>query len=155
MAGKKLSRDILTSKEIADLLCQHIAIRSQIRFLINGLNDLSIESNQEIAPTPTLNEQIRLYRYLLNDFQEAIRRHNALYQRIEMLNGVTSSEEIIIEKKEIEQQLDNIIWLAYEAVYNGLQLEELNRCASDIIEAVNRICESIDEHMVKEEKALK
>ena len=155
MAEKIAAGDILARKELSDLLGQHVAIRSQMRFLIERLNDLSVQSNQRIAPLTTLNEKIFLYRYLLDNFQEAIRCHNELYERIEMLYGGILNEEIIIEQKEIEEQLDNIVSVTHNAVYHRLQRHELNRYASDIIKGVNRICESIDMHIAKKERALK
>jgi len=125
-----------------------------MRFLIKGLNDMSIQSNQEITPSTTLNEQISLYRYMLDDFQEAMRRHNELFTYIELLCGGFFDEEIMIEKKEIENQLDNIVQKAHNAAYHGLQRGELSRYVSDIIEGVNRICETIEVHMSKEERVL-
>jgi len=154
MAEKRSSADILTRKGIADLVCEHMAIRSQMRFLIKGLNDISIQTDQEISPSANLNERISRYRYSLDDFQEAIRRHNQLSKRIAMLHGAVFNEELIIEQKEIEKQLHNIVWTAHNAVYHELQGDELTKCVSDIVKRVNKICKSIDEHMAKKERVL-
>ena len=155
MTEKRSATDILTRKELSDLVHQHVAIRSQMRFLIKGLNNISIQSNRETALSTNLNEQISLYRYSLDDFQEALRRHNQLSRRIEMLCGAVFNKELVIEQKEIEKQLDNIVWIAHNAAYHELQPDELIRCVSDIVAGVNKICESIDVHMAKRERAFK
>lgn len=151
---KTASVSISARKEMSYLLCQHVAIRSQMRFLIKRLNDIFMQPYQKIAPSTKLNEQVSLYSYLLDDFQEAIRRHNALYEGIKMHYGNIFNEEIIIEQKEIEKQLDNVVWITHNAVCHRLQQDELNRCIYYIIERVNRICESIDVHMAKKERVL-
>lgn len=154
MSENRASADILTRKVMSSLLYQHEAIRSQMRFLIKGITNIFIQSNLEISPPTSLSEKISLYRYSLDDFQEAIRRHNGLYEHIEMLYGGFFNEELMIEQKEIEKQLDNIVRIAHNAVYHGLQRDELGRFISDIIERVNRICETIDVHMTKEKIVL-
>jgi len=154
MIEKRKSRNTLAGKERADLLSQHAAIRSQMRFLINKLDDLSIPSSKETALSTTLNDHIRLYRYLLIDFKEAIRRHNESYERIEMIYSGIINKEIIIEKKAIEKKLDNIISAANNAAYCQLRKEELNKCASNITQGVYKICESIEVHMEKRRKSI-
>ena len=151
---KGKSRNTLARKGGADLLSQHAAIRSQMRFLIKKLDDLCIPSSQEMATSTTLNEHISLYRYLLIDFKEAIRRHNESYERIKILYGGIINKEIIIEKRVIEKKLDNIISAANNAVYCQLRKEELNKCASNITEGVYKICESIEVHLEKRRKSI-
>lgn len=155
MIENRISRNTsLARKERADLLSQHVAIRSQMRFLIKKLDDLSMPSSQKTALSTALNEHISLYRYLLIDFKEAIRRHNESYERVEMLCGVIINKEIIIEKKAIEKKLDNIISTANNAAYCQLRKKELNKCASNITRGVYKICESIDGHMEKRRKRI-
>ena len=72
-----------------------------------------------------------------------------------MLLGRTLVEDIMWEHETIQKQVDNAISLAENAVYNKLHREELNKCASDIREAVNRICESIGAHIAREDRLLK
>jgi len=97
-----------------------------------------------------LNEQITLYRWSLYDFREAIRRHIDLDERI-FKN--TSWQHFGCrpkgEHETIREQLDKAISFAENAVYNKLSNEELNKCASDIVEAVDKICKSIRAHVAQ------
>jgi hypothetical protein len=145
-----------TKKEITDLMQEHVAIRAHMKFLINSLSSLATQSSQGTAQSTQLKDQITLYRWPLYDFREAIRRHIDLDERIfETLLGSTLVEDIMGEHETIQKQVDNAIWLAENAVYNKLRLEELDKCASDIREAVNRICELIGTHIGKEDRLLK
>ncbi len=145
----------VTSKT-SDLTSEHKAIREHMKFLTNSLSSLATKSSQRTSQSTQLKDQITLYRWSLYDFREAIRRHIDLDERIfEMLLSSTSVKDIMGEHETIQKQVDNAISLAENAVYNKSHREELNKCASDIKEAVNRICESIETHTAKEDRLLK
>ena len=142
--------------EVNKLMWEHKAISAHMKFLTDSLRKMTVPSSQGTAQSDRLQEQIRLYRWSLYDFREAIRRHIDLDERIfAMLLGRTSVEDIMGEHETIQKQLDNAISLAENAVYNKLRREELNKCASDITGAVSKICESIGAHMAKEDRLLK
>ncbi len=135
-----------------DLTWEHQAIRKQMKFLTSSWSDLASQSSKGNAQTTKLKDQITLYRWSLYDFREAVRRHIDLDVRIfEQLPGITPSEELPGEHEVIQELLDKAISLAEDAVYNKLSEEDLNKCASDIKDAVDRICELIGAHTAKED----
>ena len=139
-----------------DLMWEHKAIRKQIKFLTNSLSGLSTQSSQGGVQSNQLNDQITLYRWSLYDFREAIRRHIDLDERIfKIPPGSTPGVGLRGEHETIREQLDKAISLAENAVYNKLSNEELNKSASDIVEVVDRVCESIVAHIAKEDRLLK
>jgi glycogen phosphorylase len=145
-----------TNLDPADLIEEHQAIGEHIKFLTNSLNGIDKPLSQEKSQSTQPKDQIRLYRWSLYDFREAIKRHIDLDERIfRMLDGSTSIETIIEEHKTIQKQLEGAISLAENAVYNKLSQEEQNKCASEIKESVDKICQSIGAHMVEENKQLK
>jgi hemerythrin-like domain-containing protein len=127
-----------------------------MKFLTKALKKLTAQSHGENGKSAQLKEQIRLYRWSLYDFQEAIRRHIELDEQIfQALHRRVSLEELSKEHKEIRKQIDDVIQLAENAVYNQLDREELNQSANNIREAVKRICESCQAHIAKEDALLK
>jgi hypothetical protein len=144
----------MTTQE--DLGWEHQAIRNQMKFLTNSWSDLAGKSNQGITQSARLKNQIRLYRWSLYDFREAIRRHIDLDERLfKNLPSATPGEDLNGEHETIQKLLDKAISLAENAVYNKLSKEELNKCASDIKEAVDRICDLIGAHTAKEDDLMK
>ncbi len=138
-----------TENEMTGLMGEHEAIRAHMKFLINSLSSLAVQSIQ-------VKDQIRSYRWGLYDFRDGIRRHIELDERIfETLPGNTSVEETMREHEEIQKQADDVIRLADDAVESKLGREELNQRALDIREAFNRICELIEAHTAKEDRLLK
>ncbi len=143
-----------TKQEIAELMWQHKAIGKHMEFLTKSLSGLATQSSRGTAQSAQLKDQITLYRWSLYDFREAIRRHIDLDESIlEALPG-TSVEATMGEHETIQKQLDNVIRLAENAVYNKLRRDELNKCALDIRDAVNGICRAIGAHMAKEDRLL-
>jgi hypothetical protein len=139
-----------------DLTWEHQAIRKQMKFLTNSWGDLASQSSQGIAKSNKLKDQITIYRWSLYDFREAVRRHIDVDERLfENLPSSTSSEELPGEHEIIQKLLDKAISLAEDAVYNKLSEEDLNKCASDIKKAVDRISELISAHTAKEDMLLK
>jgi len=165
MAAKELLADKRTRKEVSELLCQHPAIRSQMRLLIKGVNDLSLQSNEEIMASTTLKEQLTCYHFLLIDFLEAMKLRDVQYENIEICNFIKPEEEFAVKYTEIIEQLDQVIFVVKNALYQNIYweelnkyniyCEELNRYIADIIKGVNRICKSIEIHMAEEERVLK
>lgn len=139
-------------KELSELMWQHKAIIDHIKFLTDSLSDLATPSSQLKKQTTFYSS---LYRWSLYDFRETIRRHIELDERIfKMLPGSAPIKFSRSEHDKIQKQVDSAIWLAENAVYNKLSREELNKCTSDTIEASDRICASITEHVAKEDKIL-
>ena len=139
--------------EIKNLIQQHQAIQAHMKFLINSLSTLSTQSNQEVSYSIPLKDRIALYRWSLYDFREAIQLQIELDDRIFL--GSSSTEEILREHQRIREQIDIAIRLAENAVYHNISQEELNIYSLNIIEAVNKICESIEQHIAKEDNLLK
>lgn len=141
--------------EIKNLIQQHQAIQAHMKFLINSLSTLSTStpSNQEVPYSIPLKDRIALYRWSLYDFREAIQLQIELDDRIFI--GSSSIEEIFMDHQKIREQIDITIRLAENAVYHNISQEELNIYSLNIIEAVNKICESIGQHIAKEDNLLK
>jgi len=139
--------------EIKNLIQQHQAIQAHMKFLINSLSTISTQSNQEVSYSMPLKDRIALYRWSLYDFREAIQLQIELDDRIFL--GSSSTEEILREHQRIREQIDITIRLAENAVYHNISQEELNIYSLNIIEAVNKICESIGQHISKEDNLLK
>jgi len=141
--------------EIKNLIQQHQAIQAHMRFLINSLSTLSTStpSNQEVSYSIPLKDRIALYRWSLYDFREAIQLQIELDDRIFL--GSSSTEDIFMDHQKIREQIDITIRLAENAVYHNISQEELNIYSLNIIKAVNKICESIEQHMAKEDNLLK
>ena len=138
-----------TENEMTGLMREHEAIRAHMKFLINSLSSLAVQSAQA-------KDQIRRYRWGLYDFRDGIRRHVELDERIfEKLPGNTSVEETMKEHEEIQKQADDVIRLADDAAESELGREKLNQRALNIREAFNRICELIEAHTAKEDRLLK
>lgn len=146
---------MVTMEEVADQMRQHEIIRSHIRFLIALLSNLTGQSGQQTAQLRTLNEQISLYRWSLYDFQEAVSCHMETDEHIFGMvcdHGVL--EVLMQEHEEIKKQMDSIVSLAQNAIYQKLRRKELSKCASDIVEGANKTCELLSVHMAKEESIL-
>jgi hemerythrin-like domain-containing protein len=147
-----------TRKEIGDLLRQHEAIRAHMKFLTRALKKLTAQSHQG-DPAATrkteLKEHIKLYRWSLYDFREAIRRHIEMDDRIfNVLLDTHLSEEMDRGHEEISRRIDKVIGLAEEAVYNNLGRKELNRSAAEIKEAVKQLCNYCESHIALEDSVL-
>jgi len=143
---------ITSDNEIKDLIQQHQAIQAHMKFLMKALSPLSMQSNQGIEQSTQLKDRIVLYRWSLYDFREAIQRQVELDNQIFL--GSSSIEEILREHQTIRDQIDIVIGLAENTVFNEMSQEELNICSLKIIEAVNKICKSIEQHIAKEDKLL-
>jgi hypothetical protein len=139
--------------EIKNLIQQHQAIQAHMKFLINSLSTLSTPSNQDMPYSIPLKDRIALYRWSLYDFKEAIQLQIELDDRIFL--GTSSTEEILREHQGIREQINITIQLAENAVYHNISQEELNIYSLNIIKAVNKICESLEQHITKEDKLLK
>jgi hypothetical protein len=139
--------------EIKNLIQQHQAIQAHMKFLINSLSTISAQSNQEVPYSIPLKDRIALYRWSLYDFREAIQLQIELDDRIFL--DSSSTEEILREHERIREQIDITIRLAENAVYHNISQEELNIYSLNIIKAVNKICESIEQHIAKEDNLLK
>ena len=145
-----------TDKEVADLVQQHQAIEAHMRFLTKALKTLTTQSYGEEGKSAQLKEQIKLYRWSLYDFREAIRRHIELDEHIfQALLSHVPLEELSKEHEEIRKQIDDVIRQAENAVYNKLSREELNQGANTIREAVEKICQVCQAHIAKEDSILK
>ena len=142
-----------SDSESKNLIQQHQAIQAHMKFLINSLSTLSTQTNQEMPYSIPLKDRIALYRWSLYDFREAIQRQIELDERIFL--GSSSTEGILREHQGIREQINIAIGLAENAVYHKINQEELNIYSLNIIEAVNKICESIEQHIAKEDKLLK
>jgi hypothetical protein len=149
--------DIMTTSdnEIKNMIQRHQAIQAHMKFLINSLSTLSTstQSNQETTYSTPLKDRIALYRWSLYDFREAIQRQIELDERIFL--GSSSTEGILREHQGIREQIDIVLGLSENAVYNKTSQEELKINSLNIIEAVNRICESIEKHIAKEDELVK
>ncbi len=142
-----------SDNEIKNLILQHQAIHAHMKFLTQALSTLSLQSNQGIAKLTPLKDRIVLYHWSLYDFREAIQRQVELDDRIFL--GSSSTEEILREHQKILEQIDMAIRLAENAVYNKISQAELIIYSLNIIEAVNKICDLIEQHIAKEDKLLK
>ena len=142
-----------SDNEISNLIHQHQAVKTHMKFLINALSPLYTQSDQEIPYSTLLKDRIALYRWSLYDFKEAIQRQIELDERIFL--GERSMEEILRENQGILEQINNAIVLAENAVDNKTNQEELKTYSLNIIEAVNRICKTIELHMTKEDELVK
>ncbi len=152
----QLMNAMSVTTETADVTWEHRAIREHMNFLSNSLSSLARESSQGAAESTSIKDPITLYRWSLYDFREAIRRHIDLDERIfGLLLGSTAVKEIMGEHETIQKQLDLAIALAENAIYNKLRPAEQGQYASDIGEAVKKICESIGAHIAKEDLLLK
>lgn len=142
-----------SDNEIKNLIQQHQAVQAHMNFLINALSTLSTQSNQEMLYSTSLKDRIALYRWSLYDFREAIQRQIELDERI--LLGSSATEGILREHQGIQEQINVAIGLAESAVYHKTSQEELKIYSLNIIEAVNRICKAIEQHMTKEDELVK
>jgi hypothetical protein len=141
-----------TDMEIVNLVQHHQAIQAHLKFLIHSVGRLDPQSCR-IASSSALHNRIALYRWSLYDFKEAIQRHNELDKRI--FQGSRAIERVTKENQAILEQITGTIALADSAVNNKVMREELNVFLVKITMALNKICETIDLHMAKEEALVK
>ncbi len=145
-----------TKKETNDLIREHEAIRAYMKPLIASLKSMATEPGQENLRAAPLKDQIRLYRWSLYDFREAVRRHTVLDDRIlKTLQGNASAEAIMGEHLSIQSRLDSAIRLAEDAVYKDVDRKELSQYAARIKETVSTLCVSIEKHIDEEARLLK
>jgi hypothetical protein len=142
-----------SDNEISNLIHQHQAVQAHMKFLINALSTLYTQSDQEMPSSTPLKDRIALYRWSLYDFKETIQRQIELDERIFL--GSRSKEGILREHQGILEQINNAIVLAENAVSNKTSQEELKIYSLNIIEAVNRICETMELHMTKEDELVR
>jgi hypothetical protein len=139
----------ITDNEMKSLRREHEAIRMQMKFLTDLLIGLSAQS----TPVKDL-----LWRYRLNlwDFQEMVRRHAILNERIfKVMVDSDLIAHLKSEHEEIRKQIDGAIQLADTAVGSEIGQGELEQYKVAVRGAVNRLCELIIAHMAKEDKLLK
>jgi len=134
--------------EMKGLMRRHVGIRAQLEFLTRSLTRWS----KEKAP---LKDLIWGYRHNLLDFQEIVRQHIKLDERI--IGPIVSGdmkEQLAKEHALIRSQIKEVIALANDAVNSELNQEEQYRYASDIREAVHKIFKLIETHTAREDELL-
>jgi hypothetical protein len=132
---------------------KHQAIHAHMKYLINAVGRLDLQSCMHIAKSNSLKNRITLYRWSLFDFKEAIQRDTELHKRFFLYNPLL--EDILRKNQEILEQIDDTLVLAENAFNGKLLREELNVILVKINLAVNAICESIKLNMTKEEELVK
>ena len=138
-----------SNDEMAGLMREHEAIRVQMKVLIASLSSLAAQPDQ-------VKDQIWQYRQKLWDFEETIRRHIALDERLfKTILVSTMNKEVTKEHHDIQKEVNDAVLLASDAVENELSREEMNKSALTIREIIDRICTMIELHTVKEDKLLK
>ena len=153
--NKEGNSDVRVAQIIADLLCQHDIIRTQIKYLCEALDNLSAHQDRSISSI-ALSQQMGLFRWSLYDFQEGIQHHIRLDMLIlEFLGGESHTDDIRQEHEEIGEQFDKVIMLIRKSVFSELSRKEMFECFSEISEGIYTICDSIKQHMDKEERLLK
>jgi hypothetical protein len=145
----------MTNSEIGItvLVQQHQSIHAHLRFLIHAVGRLDPQSCQGMADSSSLTNRIALYRWSLYDFKEAMKRHNESDKRI--FQGNRSIERLLKEHQRILEKIDGAIELAEIVAKNGLFREELNVYLVKIALTINKVCETIELHMTKEEDLIK
>ncbi|HEX9896213.1 MAG TPA: hypothetical protein VGA85_00935 [Dehalococcoidales bacterium] len=143
-------------KEITDLFGQHDAIRAQMKFLTNSLKELAVQPDLGIKKSAQVKEQLQSYCYALRDLRDGVITHIELDERIFGVHSTTASDKRMeTEHKSIRKQIDRAIQLADEAIDGKLSGDELNRRASEIADAVDKIRKLIGTHTAKEDSLLK
>ncbi len=147
---------IAINDEMAGLMREHEAIRAQMKVLIASLNSLAAQSNLGTAQPAQVKDHIWQYRQKLWDFQETIRRHIELDERLFKAILVSPLiEEVIKEHQDIQKKVNDAVSLASNAVENELSREEMNQSALTIREIIDRICTAIELHTAKEDRLLR
>lgn len=145
-----------TKKETNELIREHEAIRAHMKSLIASLKSMATEGGQENLRVAPLKDQIRLYRWSLYDFREAVRRHIGLDDRIlKTLQGSASADALMVEHPGIQSQLDSAIRLAEDAVYKDIDRKEMGQYAARIKETVITLWGAIENHIEEENKLLR
>jgi hypothetical protein len=145
----------ITRNRVEDLMWQHEAINSHMKFLTRSMGTLVAQPNQ-VKISTQLNDQISLCLWSLYDFQEAILRHVELDECIfKTLHVNILMEEITSEHEEIKNRVKDVIRSAESAVSNKLSRPDLGKCALEMSKGINTIRELISSHMAKEDNALK
>jgi hypothetical protein len=139
--------------EISNLIQQHQSTQAHMKFLINAVGRLDPQSCREMASSAALRNRISLYRWSLYDFKEAIQRHNELDKRI--FPDSRSAEGILKEHQGIMELIDSTIMLAENSANIDNSREQLNVYLVKITMAVNKVCETIELHMTKEDELVK
>ena len=139
--------------EIRNLVQQHQSTQAHIKFLIHSVGRLDPQLCREMANATSIMNRIALYRWSLYDFKEAMQRHDELDRRI--FRGRRSIEGIIKEHQGIMEQVSSAIVLAESAVNNSVSREELNVYLVKTTIAVNKICETIELHLAREDELLR
>jgi hypothetical protein len=145
--------DIMTnsSTKTNNLIQRYQSIKAHMKFLINSVGRLDLQSCRGMADSMLLKNRIALYRWSLKDFKEAVQRHDELYKRI--FPDRLSTEENLKEYRGILEQINSAIVLAENANNNNPMREELNVYLVKINMAVNKICESISLRIAMEDKS--
>jgi hypothetical protein len=139
--------------EIRNLVQQHQSTQAHLKFLIHSVGRLDPQLCREIADATSLKNRIALYRWSLYDFKEAMQRHDELDRRI--FEGRRSLAVILKEHQGILEQISSAIVLAESAVNNTMSREELNVYLVKTTLAVNKICETIELHLAREDELVR
>jgi hypothetical protein len=142
-----------SNNEIRNLVQHHQSTQAHIKFLIHAVGRLDPQLYREMADSNSLKNRIALYRWSLYDFKEAMQRHDELDKRI--FEGRRSLEGILKEHQGILEQISSAIALAESSVNDTLIREELNVFLVKTTLAVNKICETIELHMAREDELLR
>jgi hypothetical protein len=129
---------------------QHQAIHAHMKYLINAIGRLDINSCRRIADSKSLKNRVTLYRWSLLDFKEAIQRDTELHKRFFLDNLLLT--DMLRKNQEILERINDAIVLAENAFSGKILREELNVILIKINLAVNAICESIKLNMTGEEE---
>jgi hypothetical protein len=145
----------MTNSDIraTDLVRQHQSIQAHLKFLIHAVGKLDPQSCRGLAESDSLKNRIALYRWSLYDFRDAVKRHKESVKRI--FQGNRSVERLLKEQEVILEKIESAIELAEYVAKNGLFREELNVYLVKIALAINKVCETIELHMAKEEEIIK
>jgi hypothetical protein len=139
--------------EIRNLVQQHQSTQAHLKFLIHSVGRLDPQLCREMANATSIMNRIALYRWSLYDFKEAIQRHDELDKRI--FEGRRSLAGILKEHQGILEQISSAIVVAESAVHNTMSREELNVYLVKTTLAVNKICQTIELHLAREDELVR
>lgn len=143
-------------KEITSLFGQHDAIRAQMKFLTNSLQELAAPPNPKTGARVQTKEWLQSYCFALRDLRDGIYDHIELDERIfKALSPEVKNKSLSIEHKNIKLQIDQAVQLVEDTMNTVITAEELQQRALEITSLVEKIRKLIQTHTTKEDKLLK
>ena len=141
---------------------EHLAIRGNIRLVGDSVSDeealkVLTRARADWFPgrTEILSEKQKRLQQALSSLEEGLQNHFAIEAKyLPPFLGELFMRALLLEHREIAEQINEARSMAVAMKLEGLSREELLSKEAKIQQVVNGICQAVEEHAAKEETLL-